>query len=285
MYDSSPPVPDQDDILQDISINKIPPDIRNFNPNDPIHSVASTDNVHQDTSQLTIVSEHQLDPTSPAQFNIDFSLPPATSSIVCSTTTSSQQAIPPISRPVHQQQHGTYQSVLQQHHGDHHSERPVHTGAHQVITTQNQDSIVSAPPGDVNTQTDTSGASISILSTDTSVNNNSSDDITQVEVHHEQHDTHDVVDSDASKQQRNVVITETIMQQFLDKIGNDHFPDFDQYHPGLTWTDKGYVYNPQLMNASQSRSLNRFIMQLQNEPTYFKKLLNKMRKAVTSSSS
>ena len=34
------------------------------------------------------------------------------------------------------------------------------------------------------------------------------------------------------------------MQQFLDKIGTDHFPDFDQYHPGLTWTDKGYCNAP-----------------------------------------
>ena len=117
------------------------------------------------------------------------------------------------------------------------------------------------------------------MSTDTSVNNNSSDDITQVEVHQEQHDTHDVVDSDAAKQQRNIVVTETIMQQFLDKIGIDHFPDFDHYHPGLTWTDKGYIYNLQLMTASQSRSLNRFVMQIQNEPTYFKKLLNKVKKS------
>ena len=114
----------------------------------------------------------------------------------------------------------------------------------------------------MNTQTDTSGASISTLSTDTSVNNNYGDDTTQVEIHQEQQDTHDVVVSDTARQQRNLVVTETIMQQFLDIIGTDHFPDFDQYHPGLTWTDKGYIHNPHLMSASQSRNLNYHISQL-----------------------
>ena len=95
-----------------------------------------------------------------------------------------------------------------------------------------------------------SGASISTLSTDTSVNDNSGDDTTQVEVHQEQQDTGHVVVSETDKQQRHLVVTATTMQQFLDKIGTDHFPDFDQYHPGLTWTDKVYIYNPHQMNAS-----------------------------------
>ena len=113
---------------------------------------------------------------------------------------------------------------------NHSNQQPVHTGTHKVATTRNPDSITSAPLGDVNTQTDTSGASISTLSTDTSVNNNYGDDTTQVEIRQEQQDTHDVVVSDTARQQRNLVVTETIMQQFLDTIGTDHFPDFDQYH-------------------------------------------------------
>ena len=104
--------------------------------------------------------------------------------IVCSKTTSSPQTMHSTSLPVHQQQHETQQLVQRQRHGAHSSQQPVNTSAHQAVTTQNTDSIVSAPPGDVNTQTDTSGASI--ISADTSVNSDSSDDTTQVEIHHQQ---------------------------------------------------------------------------------------------------
>ena len=67
--------------------------------------------------------------------------------------------------------------------------QPVHTGTHQVVTTQELDSISSAPSGDVQQQQqtlqNTSGASISTLSTDTSVTyaNNSGSETTQVEIH------------------------------------------------------------------------------------------------------
>ena len=131
----STPVPEEHDILQDISVNDITLDIRTFNPNDPSHYIAPTSNVHLNTSPLTIVSEHQLDPTSPAQFYIDFYIPLATSSIVCSTTTSSPQTMPSTPHPVHQQQQ-TQQLVQQQGHGVHHLQQPVHTGAHshQAVT-------------------------------------------------------------------------------------------------------------------------------------------------------
>ena len=174
-----------------------------------------------------------------AQFSITSSLQSTTSSIVYSTPTSSQQIIPPTFYSVHQHQPGAHQLVQQ-----HDSEQPVHTGAHQVLTTQNPDSIVSAPPGDVNTQTDTSGASI--LSTDTSVNNNSSNDITQVEIHQEHHDTHDVVDSVAAKQQQNIVINETIIHNSWIRLVLIISPTSISTIRGVTWTDKGYVYNPHL---------------------------------------
>ena len=61
------------------------------------------------------------------------------------------------------------------------------------------------------------------------------------------------------------------MQKFLDKIGTDHFREFDKYHLGLSLTDKSYIYDPTLLTASQSRNLNRLVIQLQNEPNYFKK--------------
>ena len=187
------------------------------------------------------------------------------SSVVPSTASSSQQIIPPLSQSVHQHQLGVHQLVQQQHSGAHHSvQQPVHTGTHQVVPTQELDSISSAPLGDVHHQQDMSGASISTLSTDTSVINNYGGDTTQVEIHQSEHD---VVVSDTIKQQRHLVVTETVMQKFLDKIGTDHFPDFDQYHPGLTWTDKGYIYNPHLMTVSQSRNLSRHVMQFQSEPT------------------
>ena len=63
---------------------------------------------------------------------------------------------------------------------------------------------------------------------------------------------------------------------------SEHYIHFDQYHPGLEWTSTGYVYNPHLMDAAQSKSLNSLIVRMQTEPTYFKKLLSKI-KAVTSS--
>ena len=109
----STPIPEEDDILQAISINGILPDIRNFIPENPIHPIAPTDNVHQYTSQFTIVSGHQLDPTSPAQFCITSSLQPTTSSIVYSTSSSSQQVIPPPSHSVQQHQPGAHQLVQQ----------------------------------------------------------------------------------------------------------------------------------------------------------------------------
>ena len=54
-----------------------------------------------------------------------------------------------------------------------------------------------------------------------------------MEIHQsEQQDKNDVVVSDTAKQQRHLIVTETVMQKFLDEIGADHFPEFDQYHPG-----------------------------------------------------
>ena len=60
------------------------------------------------------------------------------------------------------------------------------------------------------------------------------------------------------------------MQKFLDKIGTEHFPEFYKYHPGLSLTDTGYIYDPSLLMTSQSRNLHRLVNQFQAEPNYFK---------------
>ena len=75
----------------------------------------------------------------------------------------------------------------------------------------------------------------------------------------DQQNTLDTANSDSSRQQRSVIITETVMKQFLDKIGYEHYIHFDQYHPGLEWTSTGYVYNPYLMDANQSKNLSSLI--------------------------
>ena len=164
----STPVPEEDDILQDISVNDFSLDIRAFNPNDPIHSVAPTSNVHQETSPLTPVSEQHLDLTNPAQFHINFSFLPAASPIACTTATSTPHTMPSTPHPAHQQQQ-TEQLIQQQgqgaHHlqqgqGAHHLQQPIDTGGHQAVTNQNPDSIVSASTSDLKTPTDASGASI-----------------------------------------------------------------------------------------------------------------------------
>ena len=59
------------------------------------------------------------------------------------------------------------------------------------------------------------------------------------------------------------------MQKFLDKIGTDYFREFDKYNLGLFLTDNSYIYDKTLLTASQSRNLNRLVIQLQNEPNYF----------------
>ena len=79
----------------------------------------------------------------------------------------------------------------------------------------------------------------------------------------------DVVVSESANQQQHVTVTETVMQKFLDKVGIDHFPEFDQDHPGLSLTEKGYIYDPTLLTASQSRKLSGLVIELQNEPNYF----------------
>ena len=87
----------EEDILQDISVNNITNDILNFNPNNPIHSIPATSTDPLYAFNLTPVSEH-LDPTDPEQFRIDFS------SITTSAATSDQQPMPPTPHPDHQQQ-------------------------------------------------------------------------------------------------------------------------------------------------------------------------------------
>ena len=91
-----------------------------------------------------------------------------------------------------------------------------------------------------------------------------------------------LVTSDFSRKQRNVIINETVMSQFLQKIGSEHYIDFDIYHPGLEHTSTGYKYNPQLMNPEQTKSLNSLLIQMQTQPNVFKRLINKF-KTVTSS--
>ena len=93
---------------------------------------------------------------------------------------------------------------------------------------------------------------------------------------------HSYNDNDASRKPRSTIITDIVIKQFLDKIGSEHYIHFDQYNTGLQWTSMGYVCNPHLMDAEQSKSLNSLIVRMQSEPSNFRKFLNKI-KAVASS--
>ena len=61
--------------------------------------------------------------------------------------------------------------------GAHHVQQPVDTGAHQAVTNQKPDSLVSASTSDLQTPTD---ASTSIISANTSMDSDSGENVTQL---------------------------------------------------------------------------------------------------------
>ena len=204
---------------------------------------------------MTPVSEH-LDPTNPEQFRIDFSSIPTSVEPLIPT-------IPPTPNPVPLEQQG---------HSTQHMPRV--EGAHALHQAE---AVVLASTSKEHTPTNTSE---SIVSAETSITSDKENDTTQVE--NTQQHTHGAIASDPSRQQRNVIINETVMNQFLDKIVSEHYIDFDVYHPGLELTSTGYKYNPQLMTPEQTKSLNSLLVQMQTQPNVFQRLINKF-KTVTSS--
>ena len=137
-------------------------------------------------------------------------------------------------------------------------------GAHQTpITTHELDPQATTPLDAVHHSQQSVHNTLSDLVSTLSSNNTvkyaqkTSGDTTQAEVHHIQStDTNSdiAIVSEANSSRRHITVTETVMQKFLDKIGTIHFPEFDKYHPGLTLTNKGYVYDPNLLTTVQSKT-------------------------------
>ena len=63
----STPIPSEENIMQNISIKEIPPDIRHFDPANPTIPISTRDNVHRGTQQITHIHQDQLDPISSSQ--------------------------------------------------------------------------------------------------------------------------------------------------------------------------------------------------------------------------
>ena len=181
----------EEDILQDISVNHIPSNILNFNPSDPIPSLPNTSTDPLYAFQLTPVSEH-LDPTNPEQFRIDFSSIPTSVEPLIPT-------IPPNPNPVPLEQQGHSTQHLQ--------------GVEGAHALPQSEAVVLASNSNGHTPTNISE---SIVSADNSITSDMENDTTQVE--NAQQHTHGAIASDSSRQQRNVIITETVMNQFLNKI-------------------------------------------------------------------
>ena len=106
----------------------------------------------------------------------------------------------------------------------------------------------------------------------------SDSDNTQIEAPQQ---TQNPIHSDHTKDKRNVIIPQDVMQKFLQTIGSDHYDALDEYDPGLEHTSEGYRYHPQLLSSEQTKSLHGFIIQMETQPNILQKMLKRM-KAVTS---